>query len=614
MMQDLREKTKIVMIVVALAFVGLMVFQWGMDISGRSSAAGANELGSVNGEPIPYAAYQNAYQQLYEQARQQGEGDLPAEQVRQIEQAAFDQVVNELLLRQEIERRGIEVTDEEVRQAAQWNPHPELMQREIFLTNGQFDIAKWQQFLSGPAANEELLLQLEQYYRGTLPREKLMRQVMAGTYVSDAELWRLWRDRSETATVDFVSLDLSKLVPGDVQVTEEEIEAYYEREKDEFKRPTTARLTIAALSKGAAPADTAAAVARAREVRQELIGGADFAEVARRESTDPGSKDRGGDLGTFRRGQMVPAFDAAVFSLPIGEISQPVSTPFGYHLIQVQERTGDEARARHILLAAKPSDAALDALFARADSLENLATKVGLQRAARATQAAVRRGVTVTEDQPFVPGIGSVLEAVDWAAEEAAAPDGEKVSPLFETPEAFFVAERESVTPAGSLSLRDATPEIRRRLIVEKKRERARQIGSEMVAEIRKGKSLEDAARPRGLTVESHGPFTRVAPNPIFGQATAVVGAAFGTPLGKVSDVVSSPAGLFLVRPKARTEADRKAFEAQKEQIRMAAAYQGQQEQASRFMRSLREEAEIEDRRAEVLRKSASAPPPPPIM
>jgi peptidyl-prolyl cis-trans isomerase D len=605
MMQDLREKTKIIMIVVALAFVGLMVFEWGMDISGQSAAVQTGELGRVNGEPIPYAAYSAVYQQLYEQARQQQGGEISAEQTRQLEEAAFNQVVNEILINQEIERRGIRATDAEIRLAAQWSPHPELMREEIFQTNGQFDIAKWQQFLSSPAANDQLLLQLEQYYRGAIPREKLMRQVMSGLYVSDAELWRLWQDENETATVQFVPLVLSTLVPGEVQVTAAEVEQYFEQNRDKFRREATARFNIAALPKAATAADSAAALQKAQRLRQEIAGGADFAAVARRESADPGSKERGGELGTFGRGQMVPAFEEAAFSLPVGEVSEPILTPFGYHLIQVQERNGDQVRARHILVPTEPADEALDALYARADSLEELAGKVGLQRAARATRAAVRRGVTVNEGQPFVPGIGSVLEAVEWAREEAAAEDGETVSPLFETQDAFYVVEREAFTPAGPLSLQEATPEIRRQLIVEKKRAQARQIGQQIVAEARGGKkTLEQAARERGLTVESYGPFTRLSPNPVFGQATAAVGAAFGTPVGKISDVVETPAGLFIVRPTARTEADRQQFDAQKEQLRMASGFQAQQQQVARFLESLRKQAEIDDRRADVLQRT----------
>lgn len=605
MMQDLRDKTKIIMIVVALAFVGLMVFQWGMDITGRSSASQNGELGRVNGDPIPYNAYSAAYQQLYDQAKQNGE--VSAEQQRQLEDAAFNQVVNEILIQQELERRGITVSDEEIRQAALWQPNPQLAQNELFQTNGQFDIQKWQQFLSGPSANEDLLLQLEQYYRQTLPREKLMRQVTAGTWLSDAELWQMFRDRTETATVKYVPLELSRLVPGEVAVSDAEIQAYYDAHADEFRRPASARFSMAVLSKAPTAADTLAALQRAQSLRQEIAGGADFGAVARRESADKGTKEQGGELGSFGRGRMAPSFEQAAFSVPVGQVSEPVLTPFGLHLIQVESRDSTQVRARHILIAVEPSDAALDRLYARADSLETLAGKVGLQRAAQATGAALRTGVIVTGDGAYVPGVGSALEALDWAREEAKTPTGDTVSPLFETKEAFFLVQKEAYTDAGREPLSAAAPRIRAQLSTQKKREKAKEIGQRMVAEVRRGKSLEAVAQEHGLPVESAGPFTRLSPNPVFGQASAAVGAAFGTPVGRVSDVQETPAGLFIVEPVARTEADRKAFESTKQQVRMMSLYQLQQEQVGRFLESLRKSAKIVDRRSEVLKRGGQA-------
>lgn len=604
MMQDLRQKTKIIMIIVALAFVGLMVFEWGMDISGRSAGLQTGELGRVNGEPIAYEAYSTAYQQLYDRAREQFGGEVPPDQIRQIEEAAFNEAVAEILLRQEMRRRGITVSDQEIQQAALWSPHPELMQNELFQTDGRFDIQKWQQFLSSPAVNEQLLLQLEQYYRSAIPRDKLMRQVMAGLYVSDAELWQMYRDQNETATVEYVSLDLSTLVPGDVQVTDREIRQHYDANKDRFRRPAVARLTIAVLSKEATAEDTVAAIQKAEALRQEIQGGADFATVAQRESADRASAAQGGDLGTFGRGQMTESFEQAAFALPVGTVSEPVESPFGLHLIQVEERTGEQVRARHILIPFAPSEEAEDRLYARADSLESLAERAGLQRAARATSATVRTGVTVSSEQSFVPEVGSVIEAIDWAQEEAGQADGAQVSPLFETPQAFYLVHRESFSPPGVMPLAEASPQIRRDLILQKKRARAREIGAQIAAEVRSGKALQQAARERNLQVETTGPFTRLSPNPVFGQATAAVGAAFGTPIGQVSNVMETPAGLFLVRPLERQEASREEFEAQKDQLRMMVQFQAQQQQAARFLQSLRRDAEIEDRRAEALRRS----------
>jgi peptidyl-prolyl cis-trans isomerase D len=598
MMRDLREKTKIIMIVVALAFVGLMVFEWGMDISGMSVAEQTGEIGRVNGEPISAVSYSSAYQQLYDQARQQMGGEpLSREQVRQIEDRAFNEAVNEILMQQELRRRGIGVSDREVIQAAQWLPHPELMQNELFMTNGEFDINKYQQFLTGPTANEDLLLQLEQYYRSSIPRSKLLRQLTAGVYIGDAELWQVWRDQNETATVEYVQLSPSILVPGNVEVSEREVRTYYDQNREQFQRPPTARVTLAHIPKTTAAPDTVAALEEALALREEILAGADFSEVAARASDDQASVASGGDLGTFARGDMVAPFDSAVFSLPVGELSEPIATPFGFHLIEVLERTEEEARARHILLSYEASEDALDALYARADSLEMLAERTDVARAARIVGGSVQEGVLISSDQSYVAGVGSVLEAVEWVETEQLAPDPFDVSPVFETAEAFYLVELEAYRPAGQTPLSEATAEIERQLILRKKSEEARRIGQQMVTEIRGGTSLTDAARERGLAVDTAGPFSRIGFNPAFGQANAVTGAAFGVPIGEVSDVLETPGGLFIIHPLERTEADLADFEEQKDSLRDFILYQLQQEALARWMEELRREADIVDRR-----------------
>ncbi len=605
MMRQMREKTKWVMIIVAVAFVGLMIFEWGMDISGTSVATQTGELGRVNGEPIPYEAYSLAYQQLYDQVRLEYGGlQLPREQIREIEDQAFNEVVNDILLRQEMRRRAIRVSDREIVQAAQWMPHPDLMQNEIFLTDGQFDISKYQQFLSGPAANEQLLLQLENYYRATIPRSKLIRQITSGLYMSDAELWQLWRDRNETATVDYVALSVSVLVPGDVPVTDREVRAYYDANRDRFTRPVRARVNLAYISKAATAADTIAALNRATAIQREILEGADFATVAARESDDLASGQQGGRLGYFGRASIAAGFGDVAFTIPIGEVSDPVATEFGYHLIQVHERTDDEVDASHILISYEPGDEALDLLYSRADSLEALAERGGIERAAGAVGAEYRTGVVIAADQLYVPGVGSAIEGLEWIEDQQVAVEPTDVSPVFETAESFYLVTAEAYNAAGAIPFAEASQEARRQLIVERKLEEARRIGQEMVTEVRGGRPLEAAASERGLTVETVGPITRLGFNPTFGQANAVVGSAFGVPIGSVSDVVGTPGGLFIIRPVEREEADRGEFEVQKEQLRQAALFQLQQDALARWMEDLRRSADILDRRNELMTQS----------
>lgn len=602
MMQVIRSKAgKFLVFPIIAGFVAWMVLEIGMEATGATPGA-VSEIGSVNGEPISLEMWNNAYQQQVEQARQQTGGRLSADQLAAVEQRTWDQLVGEMLLQREIRRRDIRVSDAEVVAAAQTMPPPFLMGNELFQTEGQFDLNKYRQFLSGPTANAEVFQQLEGYYRTTLPQLKLFRQVTAGAYVTEAELWRAFRDRNETATVDYVALDLARLAPGEVAVSADEIRRYYEANPKEFERSPTARMSLAFLPLEITPVDRAASLQRAREVRQQIVDGADFAEVAARESADPGSRAAGGDLGTVSRGQMVKPFEDAVFSLPVGEVSEPVETQFGYHIIQVQSREGETAQVRHILIPIEKSEEEMDRLDEKAEELERLAATQGLERAARTVGATLRQNVVVSDESPFVPEIGSAREALEWAMTAAGDADDAKASEVFASPQALYVARLESFTPRGKMSLADATPQIRRELIVQKKRDQARAAGEKLVQEVRGGKTLQQAAQERGLQVQAAGPFTRIDANPVFGQATAPVGAAFGTPINQVSGVVESPAGLFVIRPTARTEAARAEFEAQKEQLRQIISGQFRQEAVARWLDALRRSAEIEDNRDQVLR------------
>lgn len=603
MMRTMRENTKAIMLITAAAFIALMVFEWGMDLSGRSSAqASGGEVGSIDGEPVSYEEFAQVYRGLYEQQRQLQDDPITTAQNRQLEDAAWEQLVMDRLLDREVERRGLEATAAEIREAARYAPPPEFYSSELFQTDGQFDLAKYQQFLASPSVDEQLLLQLEAYYRRMIPRNKLYRQVVTGHYTPDAELWRLWKDQNERVRVRYVTLDPAALVPeGAVAVTDAEVAAFYREHRDDFVRPAQAQVRWVTLDRAPAAADTAAARDRALALRREVLSGADFAEVARRESADPGSAARGGDLGTFGRGVMTPAFEQAVWSLPLRRISEPVQTPFGFHLIEVTSRTADEARARHILVPIERSEESQNALLDRADSLEALGETMPLEQAAKQLGLTVRTA-TLTPELPLVAGLGQVDEGAEWAFREAEAGD---VSPVFETTGAYYMLELVERTPEGTVPLDDAAAGIRARLLDNKRLEKARQAGREVVDQIRRG-SLDAVASARGLEVREAGPFTRTSFVPGLGRANAAIGAAFGLEAGQTSGLVEADGMLFVIQTIERLPADSAAFEQQKGELRARMAAGLERERWLRFLAALKEGAEVVDRRDEVLRAAAT--------
>lgn len=140
---------------------------------------------------------------------------------------------------------------------------------------------------------------------------------------------------------------LQKQISDDTHFSELDIRSYYDTHKGEFEKAKASHILIrfkgskVPLKPNEKDLTPEEALAKAQDLRKQIVAGADFAAIAKAESEDTGTAVKGGDLGEFRHGQMVPQFDQAAFSLPVGEVSEPVRTQFGYHLIKVTARNSE---------------------------------------------------------------------------------------------------------------------------------------------------------------------------------------------------------------------------------------------------------------------------------
>ncbi len=177
------------------------------------------------------------------------------------------------------------------------------------------------------------------------------------------------RDLYKTRLLDKLRGE-QKLKP--LQPTEPEMRAFFEEHRGEFgKRPETIGFRQVVIAPRPAEPARARARALADSILAELRKGADFATAAKRFSADPGSRDQGGDLGWARRGLFVPEFERVAFALRPGVISEPVESPFGFHLIQVLRTQPGEVQVRHILLAPEITDADVDSARALAQRVRD---------------------------------------------------------------------------------------------------------------------------------------------------------------------------------------------------------------------------------------------------
>ncbi len=133
---------------------------------------------------------------------------------------------------------------------------------------------------------------------------------------------------------------MRKNIADPANVSDKEIKDYYEKHKSRFMQPEQIKAShiLIRVPSGADKKKWDEAKKKAQDIRKRIMAGEDFATLAKKYSQDPGSKSRGGDLGYFKKGQMVPEFEKAAFSLKKGDISQPVKTTFGYHIIKVYDK------------------------------------------------------------------------------------------------------------------------------------------------------------------------------------------------------------------------------------------------------------------------------------
>jgi len=596
----MRASAKYIWIIIVVLFVGGFLLAQTSGLLGRAPVTSTTAVASVNGEDILATTWYQTTQNLEQEETQRTNQSISLDERQRLMDQAFDQLVSDALLRQEYRRRGITVTDDEILQAARFSPPPQLMQAPDLQTEGQFDPAKYQRFLSSPLAKQNgLLFQLEQYYRTEIPKEKLFDQVASDVYVSDEQLWRRFQDTHDSAQVSFVGFTPERIPDSAVRVSDDEVRAYYDTHKKLFDRPGTAKVSIIIIPRAVTAADSAAVRAHALALRARIIGGEKFEDVARAESADSVSAANGGSLGKGTKGRFVAPFEAAAAALKTGEISQPVLTQFGYHLIKVDARKGDTTTISHILLRIQQSDSAAARTDRRADSLARLAASTDqpakFDSAARILQIPVIKtpvieGNAVTVNGQFIPSVGP------WAFQGAK--PGE-TSELFDAEDGYYLARLDSVTPGGTQSLDQAKADIRTYLLRQKKVDALLPQASNF-AKVAAASSLESASKLMNMEVISTKPFTRVTGVPELAQAPEAVGAAYTLPLHTVSEPIRSIGGVVVERVDNRMPANRAAFDAQKDVLRSQALTQLRQQRVREFLTNLRAIAKVDDKRKQI--------------
>ncbi|HEX9934021.1 MAG TPA: peptidylprolyl isomerase [bacterium] len=599
-MQTLRKYMRHIMWIVAIAFVATIIFSWGMGgFKKRGVPTESGLVGVVNGRKIMYQEFAAALDEEYKRVREtENVEELSEYQRGSIRDQVWNNMIREIVMADEVKKLGVKVTPEEIAFYVRNNPPPDVRSSQQFLTDGKFDPMKWEQALRDPR-NINGVLSMENYYRMSIPLQKLQQQILATVRISDGEVEEAYRRNNEKVNVKYVLFDPADVPQSGIHVGEKEMKAYYDKHKKDFFEPERRKIQYILFPIKPTPADSAQTRAEAADLMDQLRGGADFAQLARENSEDKGSATNGGDLGFFGRGSMVKPFDDAAFSAKVGQVVGPVETVFGLHIIKVmarkQEAGQTQVQARHILLTFKTSPETQDAVQERA---QYLLEEIEKSKGKRFAELAKEEKMEIRETDwfpkgGFITGLGmasrvnalAFLQKKNW------------ISPVLQLDKNLILFRISSIRQEMFRPFAEAKTSILGTLAQEKQMEEAGRRCETFKKKITNPQDFEKAALSDSLPVNETGYFSMNAAVPRIGRDAQFIGAAFRLKKGECSEPVKGTRGWFLLLAVDRIPIDPAALGREKTTLRENLLTEKQNQAYSFWMRRLIEKAKIQDYR-----------------
>jgi peptidyl-prolyl cis-trans isomerase D len=413
---------------------------------------------------------------------------------------------------------------------------------------------------------------------------------------------------AEARKIEYFAFTDSNLPQGAPQVTDAEIQQYYTQHQKDYQVDDQVKVRhILIRVDGTDPKADAAAKAKAQSILDQLHHGGNFADLAKKNSDDPGSKDSGGELGFLKHGATVPEFDQAAFSLQPGQISGLVKSKFGYHIIQVEEKQTAHTRP---LSEVKPT---IQALLTRqkegqqeqafAQQLAGEAQKNGL--AATATAHHLELVTTDFLSQAsVVPGLpdGSKLLAEAFTAKKGAAPQ------VSTTGEGYAIFQVEDIQPAHAPTFADYKSHI----LDDYRQEQLPQLlarKTNELANLAKTEDLAKAAKAAGATLKSSDLVGRDAQVPEIGALASVAPQLFDLSVGQLSAPITTGHSGIVAKIVDKQEPTGDEIAKNFDQTRETLLEQRREEMFAVFISTLQQKYEKEGR----IRMNRKAQPPSPL-
>jgi peptidyl-prolyl cis-trans isomerase D len=613
---------KAILLSIVFSFVGTIFWIWGR---GRSEAP-SRIIAEIDGQDISIREYQDVYNNLYKFYSNIYRDNFSPELIESLNlrQMALNQLIQRKLILAQAEILGLKVSDKEV---IDW-----IKRMPAFQKDKVFDPQIYLKVLRSQGINSS---KFEEGQREALILKKVEDLIKDSVKVSEIELRQAYEREKQEIQVEYILLK-PDIFMDKIDLSEEEIKNYYDKAKGSFRRPTTikveyllfrpedylaevkisedeikdyyienkaeywspkeikARHILLRLPPTPKPEEEEKVKQKAEDLIKKINQGEDFAELAKKYSQDPATAKEGGDLGYFQLGEMAAPFEEAAFSLKKGEISPPVKSPFGYHIIKVE----DIQEAHTIPLDKVKKDIEQKLAKEKARRLARIKAGQFLKSFAASSQTFAQQAekyhlkVKTTDffsrDQ-ILPEITSSAKFVQTAF----ATEVDKLSTPLRTNEGYYILKvinrKESYIPP----LEEVKEEIKKELLQKKSREEAAKQLEKMKIEARNKVSFDKLAARFDLKVEKTDFFSRNKDlAPVLSDAPFIKAAFSITKIGEVEGV-ETPEGYYLLKILKRKEIKNEDYEKEKEDFKKQYLQFKKQKIYSAWLENLRRQTKI---------------------
>ena len=594
MLEHFRKKQK------AVIYVIVFVFVIGMAIGGISGLFNNKPryVGKIDGKEIDLKEFRQNYQSevqswAADEANKDKELDEATE--KRLMNQTWDRFMARILFDKQLKKYNVKINKDIIIDRLKNDPPDDIKGLPQFQTDGVYDYNKLAAML---AENEQFAASIEAYMNQTLPYNILEDKIKAEVVVTeDTVRVEYVEDNTRVSgkVIDFNSLDIK-----DIEITDEELATYYNDNKEDFKRDPYVKAKYIRVDVSAPSAEDYGVVeAKISDILKQIREGADFAEMAKKFSQDDSNKNKGGDLGYFGRRKMVKEFEAVAFELKQGDISDPVKTQFGWHLIQKMgqrkdDKGKDEVWARHILLKVEASPESKDKIIESLYEFPTLVKKLGFDTAADTLGFEARETSEMRDNSTYVPGIGNKEEVLAFIKKGKK----NKVSDVYvdDNDKFYYVYMVNEKKGQHYQELEKATGGIKNKLERQKKIDLAFAEAQKFVKD-NEPKDYLSKAKVMELKMVDAESINAKASITGLGMITDLNKAMLVTKAGEWTEIVKTDRGVYLAKANVQTLPDMAKFETEKDELIKTTLEREQNKRYSEWWKELKDNAKIIDNR-----------------